>query len=372
MCAVNKTWGYSHLVFSSLNQNLGLVEGLRDANTGEFLIFAESPLERIATENDFESRTPVTPYQNVRHYKMLTDNSFNLGRSRLKINIGYQNNLRKEFADPENPNEPELFFDLKTLSYNFQFALPTKSEWQTTFGLGGMRQSNENKGDETLIPEYNLFDIGVFGFIQKYYGKTTVSGGLRYDYRLIDSKEGLEGTTVKFEPFQRKFYNFSASAGVSYHPASFLTLKGNISRGFRAPTLTELSSNGAHEGTVRFEYGNRDLIVKADDIGVHLAQDRYHPYLQKFGRGIVKFMPHFLNFLGVVGTAAMLWVGAEIIAHGISLTNHLLHDLQHALAHIPVVAWFAKAIACGIGGLIIGFIIEKIVLLVKKVLPKKK
>ena len=119
-------------------------------------------------------------------------------------------------------------------------------------------------------------------------------------------------------------------------------------------------------------YGFVGLIVKADDIGVHLALDRYHPYLQKFGRGIVKFMPHFLNFLGVVGTAAMLWVGAEIIAHGISLTNHLLHDLQHALAHIPVVAWFAKAIACGIGGLIIGFIIEKIVLLVKKALPKKK
>jgi predicted DNA repair protein MutK len=39
---------------------------------------------------------------------------------------------------------------------------------------------------------------------------------------------------------------------------------------------------------------------------------------------------------------------------------------------MPVVAWFAKALACGIGGLILGFIIEKLVVLVKKVLPKKK
>ena len=119
-------------------------------------------------------------------------------------------------------------------------------------------------------------------------------------------------------------------------------------------------------------YGFVGLIVKADDIGVHLAQDKYHPAMQKFGRGIVKFMPHFLSFLGVVGTAAMLWVGAEIIAHGIPFTAHLLHDLEHALAHLPVVAWFAKALACGIGGLILGFIVEKIVLGIKRMLPRKK
>lgn len=118
-------------------------------------------------------------------------------------------------------------------------------------------------------------------------------------------------------------------------------------------------------------YGFVGLIVKADDIGVHLAQDKYHPTTQKLGRGIVKFMPHFLNILSYVGTAAMIWVGAEIIAHGIPVTSHLLHDLEHSLATMPVVAWFAKVLACLVGGLIIGFIIEKIVLLVKGFLPKK-
>ncbi|UYZ58162.1 DUF808 domain-containing protein [Hymenobacter latericus] len=119
-------------------------------------------------------------------------------------------------------------------------------------------------------------------------------------------------------------------------------------------------------------YGFVGLIVKADDFGVHLAQDKYHPGTQKFGRGIVKFMPHFLKILSYVGTAAMLWVGAEIIAHGIPFTAHLLHDLEHALAHVPAVAWFAKALACGIGGLILGFFIEKVVGLVKKALPSKQ
>ncbi|GAB2472199.1 ABC transporter [Hymenobacter qilianensis] len=119
-------------------------------------------------------------------------------------------------------------------------------------------------------------------------------------------------------------------------------------------------------------YGFVGLIVKADDMGVHLAQDKYHPATQKFGRGIVKFMPHFLSILSYVGTAAMLWVGAEIIAHGIPFTAHLLHDLEEALAHIPIVAWLAKALSCAIGGLMIGFVVEKIVHLGKKVFSKKK
>lgn len=118
-------------------------------------------------------------------------------------------------------------------------------------------------------------------------------------------------------------------------------------------------------------YGFVGLIVKADDIGVHLAQEKNHPATQKFGRGIVKFMPHFLRILSYVGTAAMLWVGAEIIAHGIPFTAHLLHDLEHALASVPVVAWLAKALACGIAGLILGFFVEKLVVLFKKIFGKK-
>ena len=117
-------------------------------------------------------------------------------------------------------------------------------------------------------------------------------------------------------------------------------------------------------------YGFVGLIVKADDIGVHLALDKYHPITRKFGRGIVKFMPPFLTILSYIGTAAMLWVGAEIIAHGIPFTNHLLHELELALVDLPVLAWFAKVLASAVAGLIIGFVVEKIVMLVKKIFRK--
>ncbi|RTQ46241.1 DUF808 domain-containing protein [Hymenobacter gummosus] len=119
-------------------------------------------------------------------------------------------------------------------------------------------------------------------------------------------------------------------------------------------------------------YGFVGLIVKMDDIGVHLAREGNGPATQKLGRGIVKFMPRFLSILSYVGTAAMLWVGAEIIAHGIPFTAHLLHELEHALAGVPALAWLAKVVACALFGLAVGFVVEKIVGLVKKVWPGKK
>ncbi|QCR22742.1 DUF808 domain-containing protein [Pontibacter sp. SGAir0037] len=113
-------------------------------------------------------------------------------------------------------------------------------------------------------------------------------------------------------------------------------------------------------------YGFVGLVVKADDIGLHMAKENHHKTVRSIGYNIVKFMPLFLNLLGYVGTAAMLWVGAEIIAHGIPFTSHALHELEHALAHLPALAWLTKAIACAVGGLILGALIERIVHFVRR------
>lgn len=256
---INKKWGFSHLVFSTFNQNAGLVEGDRDDATGKYILYTGTPLERIATNEDLDEEKPFIPRQNIKHNKIAIDNSISLGGSRLKLNVGYQDNLRKEFGDPENENETELFFDLKTITYNVQLSLKEKKEWHITVGANGMYQNNENKGEEALIPDYNFFDIGGFVYAQRYFKKATLSGGFRYDNRSVNSKEMLDGTDVKFESFNKSFSNVSGSVGISYEPADFLTLKANLARGFRAPSLAELASNGAHEGTNRYEYGDRDL-----------------------------------------------------------------------------------------------------------------
>jgi uncharacterized protein len=104
-------------------------------------------------------------------------------------------------------------------------------------------------------------------------------------------------------------------------------------------------------------YGFVGIIVKADDVGVHLAREKNHAAIKKIGRGIVLFMPHFLMVLGYIGTAAMLWVGAEIIAHGVPPLHHGLESVGQGLITMPMLAWGAKVGLCAIGGLILGGII---------------
>src|SRR5688500_19892594 len=89
---LNKGWGYSRLMWNSFNQKLGIVEGDRDDATGKFIAFPESPDERIATEEDLQSRDVLPPFQKINHNKIISDNSFNIGKSRLKLILGYQLN----------------------------------------------------------------------------------------------------------------------------------------------------------------------------------------------------------------------------------------------------------------------------------------
>lgn len=252
------SWGHSYLRASVFSQETGIIEGERDA-TGAFVKPVAGGGDVIVTDADAKSTRASVPYQDINHFKLSADNSFNLGRSRFDVLIGYQQNLRKEFGNPDDPEEAEAFFDLQTLNYSVKLNLPYRNNWRTSIGLTGMSQWNSNRGEEALIPDYSLFDAGAFVFTQFHRDKVSLSGGLRMDNRYVNSNEMKEGNDIKFAAFNKNFSNLSASAGISYEAANDLVLKFNIARGFRAPTLAELASNGAHEGTNRYELGSRSL-----------------------------------------------------------------------------------------------------------------
>ncbi|SIS58545.1 DUF808 domain-containing protein [Paracoccus saliphilus] len=117
-------------------------------------------------------------------------------------------------------------------------------------------------------------------------------------------------------------------------------------------------------------YGFVALIVKADDVGVHLATER-RGAIAAFGRGIVKFMPGFMKALTIVGTAAMIWVGGQIILHGLGemgwhapydWVHHMAEAAAHALPQISGLAeWTTTAFLDGVVGLILGLILIPIV-----------
>lgn len=312
---INKSWGYSHIIFSRFDQRLGLTEGDRDDATGKFILFAGTPLERIATADDLDSRKLLVPQQRVQHNKLVLDNNFAIRKSRLKVNLGYQDNQRQEFGNPEDPSEKELFFDLKTFNYNLQWQLPEMKEWHSTIGANGMSQQNQNKGAEQLIPEYSSLDAGIFIYTQRFFKKGTLSGGIRYDNRSVKAKGFFDGTEVKFEPFTRNFSNVSGSIGVSYEPAEAVTVKANIARGFRAPTLAELASNGAHEGTNRYEYGNKDLSSETSlqmDGGIELNYEHFSVTLSAFYNRMNNFI-FYRKLESVLGGDSLVNNGGDLI-----------------------------------------------------------
>ena len=111
-------------------------------------------------------------------------------------------------------------------------------------------------------------------------------------------------------------------------------------------------------------YGFVGLIVKADDVGLSLAR-RGNGASAALGRGIVRIMPGFMALLTVVGTAAMIWVGGNIVIHGMhELGLHQPYEWIHDQAEWAAgsvgaapgfVRWLVTAYFDGIFGLVLGF-----------------
>ncbi len=309
---LNKKWGYSHLVFSTFNQRLGLTEGERDAQ-GNFIKYAGTALEAVATDADFRSTDPLIPYQHIVHEKLVSDNSFFMKGGKLNLNIGVQRNQRKEYGNAEDPEEQELFFDLRTINYTAQYHLNAVRDWKLSFGFSGMNQRNTNKGEEAIIPDYTLQDAGAFVFAQKKIKQLNLSGGVRFDYRNINGLELKDGTDIKFESFNRTFSNLSASAGLTYEFNKAVLLRFNLARGFRAPNMAELSSNGAHEGTNRFEIGNKNLKSETcfqTDAGIEVNTEHISLGASFFNNAINNYI-FFEKVPGVNGTDSLITVDGD-------------------------------------------------------------
>ena len=111
-------------------------------------------------------------------------------------------------------------------------------------------------------------------------------------------------------------------------------------------------------------YGAVALIVKADDYGMALARTRTG-FLAAAGKRLVKVMPGFMSTLSVVGTAAMLWVGGNIVLHGFAELGlpgayDSIHHWAEGATHASpdrfdgLVAWAVTAFFDGLAGLAIG------------------
>ena len=280
MLGINRAWGHTRLTGTCFHLTPSIAEGERNPDTGEL----EQPYA------DSKTYHHGLPFQQVYHYKAVLDNSFYLGGGKLNAVLAYQQNRRQEY---EEPDEYGLYLKLHTVNYNVHYVTRRLGDWRITGGVNGMWQRSTNKGDEFLIPDYNLFDFGIFFTSAANIGDWALNGGLRFDNRHLNSHELTEDGILRFENFKRNFSGFTASVGAVWHATEHLDLRANIARGFRAPNISELASNGVHEGSLRYEVGNCDLKPEFSlqfDLGAEFANSWMDAQLSLFSNRIDNYI----------------------------------------------------------------------------------
>ena len=269
MLGLNKRWGHSQLTWTAFHLTPSIVEGERDEETGE--------LEWATDHHKTYSKT--LPFQQVKHYKAVWDNLFYLPKGSLKAIVGYQQNRRQEFE--ESADDYEVFFKLHTLTYDVRYLTQEFGGWKVAAGVNGMWQKSQNLGEEALIPEYRLFDVGGYTTVSKDWERWTLNGGVRYDRRHLkyDHTKNFDGVT--------------GSVGAVWNACKSLNVRMNVARGFRAPNMSELGSDGVHEGTVRYELGSASLKPEYSwqaDLGVDFSSKYVEAQVAFFANRISNYI----------------------------------------------------------------------------------
>ena len=164
-------------------------------------------------------------------------------------------------------------------------------------GVQGMYQDNSNFGEEILIPNAITNDVGfLFTGTYDFKNNSSLQGGIRFDTRSLETEEHLvmhEDEIHVYEALDKNYENFSASLGYRASLFKFISTRINAATGFKAPNLAELTSNGVHHGSNRFEVGNPDLTSERNmQLDIALEYDSKH--FEIFANGFYNYINDYI------------------------------------------------------------------------------
>jgi len=312
---LHRQWGYSHLSLSLFDDLQEIPDGARDSATGKFTQQITEAGDVVIVPDAALKSYAMTPlHQHVQHYRAYLANTFILGDTRLAVNLGLQRSVRREFSHPEMPYQEVagLYLQLNTYTYDVKYYLPEFKGWNLTLGVNGMYQDNNvTKGTEFIIPSYHQFDAGPFALLKKTIGKLDIAGGARWDsrsfknfqlYSAPDPVTGFDmpvygadtvGADFHFANYSHTFSGFTGSVGVTYNFTEQLSVKANLSRGFRAPNIAEIGANGVHPGTGFFQIGSGDFKPEfsfQQDLGLEYSSRYVVATLSVFNNEITNYI----------------------------------------------------------------------------------
>jgi len=317
MVGLNRSWGYSYFHASLFDDEQAIPDGSRDSVSRKFTrqITEDDVFRPIVPNGVLNSYAVPVLHQHVQLYRVYNNSNFILGNgANLMMNLGYQFSHRREFTHPEDGDVAGLNLHLSTYTYDFKYNQTFGDGYETTFGINGQYQNN-TIGDATAfpIPAYHQFDVGPFAVVKKSFGRLDLSAGARYDYRSFNGQAAYidtlnnkypqlytganpasaNGVTQQFAVLNKTFTGFSGSVGATYNFSPEFLLKANVSRGFRAPSIAELSANGPDPGSQIYHTGNPDFKPEfsvQEDIGAFLSLPNVSASVELFNNNIQNYI----------------------------------------------------------------------------------
>jgi len=316
MIGLNKSWGYSYLNASAFDDLQAIPDGSRDPVNRQFTkqITDADTTRPDVSQHDLNTYSLPVLHQHVQLYRIYDVSNFILGSGNLMVNLGYQYSHRREFTHPEDADVPGLNLQLTTWTYDFKYDFNIAKTWETTIGVNGQYQNNTlGYSTDFPIPAYHQFDIGPFFVVKKSFGKLDLSGGARYDTRSFSGKAayidtlkqyfptlytganptGTANVVQQFPALNKTFSGVSGSLGAAYNFSDQFLLKGNIARGFRAPSIAELSANGPDPGSQIYHIGNPNFKPEfsvQEDIGAFLTLPNVSASVEVFDNHIQNYI----------------------------------------------------------------------------------
>jgi iron complex outermembrane receptor protein len=310
----------SNFNFTLYDNLQGIPDGSRDSLSRKFTKqIDEGSLDDIdrrpiVTDAELNGYALSPLHQHIQHYRFYNNTRYVFTTSNLELMLGLQQNIRREFCHPMAPEQAALFVRLNTLNYNIKYNTHYFSNIDFTIGVNGMLQNNKSKdATDFPIPDYNLRDIGSYICATWKHEKWTLIGGIRHDTRIMRTSDmyigsnpdngfnkqfflpDTAGSVLQFPALQKTFAGVSLSAGATYKLSENISVKANIAKGYRAPNITELASNGLDPGAHIIYLGNSNFSPEfnlQEDIGVDFSSKDATASLSFFNNNV----QHYIYF----------------------------------------------------------------------------
>jgi iron complex outermembrane receptor protein len=245
------------------------------------------------------SRKLDGPYHAVLFNILSSENTLLLKQSKLELNGGVHSNLRLE---NEGGNHISLNMFLNTFTYNAKWFRDLGRNTEIVIGNESQYQINTNYGSRVIIPDATVFETSLSAYLKKKWQKVDLETGLSLSKRNVSTKQtqNMDYTSGAIYSFSNWYTSVNGNAGISVNTANNWNFKINLSTGYRSPNLAELSSNGLHEGTFRYEIGNPEMKAE-QNLNTEVNINYESKWIDLYGAAYVNLFRDYI-YLSPTGT----------------------------------------------------------------------